>query len=113
MPYGRIFDVHCLNLWNCKISSKVVAMSMQGKLADGSEVAVKQLLTKAQQNMDDFLNEVVLLTSVKHRNLVKLKGCCLRGDRRLLVYEYLGNHDLADTLFGKFTITIYFRIPCM
>lgn len=73
---------------------------MQGTLADRTVVAIKQLLPKAQQNMDDFLNEVILLTSVKHRNLVKLKGCCLRGDRRLLVYEYVDNYDLAETLFG-------------
>ncbi|KAG0612456.1 hypothetical protein M758_6G029200 [Ceratodon purpureus] len=71
----------------------------KGTLADGSVVAVKQLLTRAQQSMDDFLNEVVLLTTVKHRNLVKLKGCCLRGDRRLLVYEFVDNYDLAETLF--------------
>uniref|UniRef100_A0A7I4FAN3 Protein kinase domain-containing protein n=1 Tax=Physcomitrium patens TaxID=3218 RepID=A0A7I4FAN3_PHYPA len=71
----------------------------KGKLADGSVVAVKQLTTNAQQNMDDFLNEVVVLTTVKHRNLVKLKGCCLRGDRRLLVYECVENYDLAETLF--------------
>ena len=74
---------------------------MQGQLLDGSQVAVKQLSTLAQQNMDDFLNEVVVLTAVKHRNLVKLKGCCLRGDRRLLIYEYVENFDLADILFGK------------
>lgn len=73
---------------------------MQGTLADRTVVAIKQLLPKAQQSMDDFLNEVILLTSVKHRNLVKLKGCCLRGDRRLLVYEYVDNYDLGETLFG-------------
>ncbi|KAG0612458.1 hypothetical protein M758_6G029300 [Ceratodon purpureus] len=73
----------------------------KGTLVDGSVVAVKQLLTRAQQNMDDFLNEVVLLTTVKHRNLVKLKGCCLRGDRRLLVYEFVDNYDLAETLFER------------
>lgn len=59
--------------------------------------------------MDDFLNEVVLLTSAKHRNLVKLKGCCLRGNQRLLVYEYMEKYDLADVLFGKCTITIGLR----
>lgn len=73
---------------------------MQGTLADHTVVAIKQLLPKAQQSMDEFLNEVILLTSVKHRNLVKLKGCCLRGDRRLLVYEYVDNYDLGETLFG-------------
>ena len=77
---------------------------MQGELDDGSVVAVKQLLTHAQQSMDDFLNEVIPLTSVKHKNLVKLKGCCLRGDRRLLVYEFVDNYDLAETLFGKLTL---------
>lgn len=73
---------------------------MQGTFADRTVVAIKQLLPTAQQNMDEFLNEVVLLTSVKHRNLVKLKGCCLRGNRRLLVYEYVDNYDLGKTLFG-------------
>jgi serine/threonine protein kinase len=65
-------------------------------------VAIKQLLIKTQQNIDEFLNEVVIITGVKHRNLVKLKGCCLRDNKRLLVYEYLENGDLAKVLFGKF-----------
>ncbi|KAG0603772.1 hypothetical protein M758_10G119500 [Ceratodon purpureus] len=71
----------------------------KGTLGDGSVVAVKQLFTREQQNLDDFLNEVILLTSVKHRNLVKLKGCCFRGNERLLVYEFVDNYDLSDTLF--------------
>ena len=80
----------------------------QGHLPDGSTVAVKQLLTPTQQTMDDFLNEVVLLTGAKHRNLVKLKGCCLRGNQRLLVYEYMEKYDLADVIFGKINTTIPF-----
>ncbi len=65
-------------------------------------MAIKQLSIKTQQNIDEFLNEVVIITGVKHRNLVKLKGCCLRDNKRLLVYEYLENGDLAKVLFGKF-----------
>lgn len=64
-------------------------------------MAVKQLFIKPRQNIDEFLNEVILLTGVKHRNLVKLQGCCLHGDRRLLVYEFIENNDLAHALFGK------------
>lgn len=64
-------------------------------------MAVKQLFIKPRQNIDEFLNEVILLTGVKHRNLVKLQGCCLQGDRRLLVYEFIENNDLAHALFGK------------
>ena len=80
-------------------------MFMQGTLSNGSEVAVKQLYTKSQQSLDDFLNEIVLVAAVKHRNLVKLKGCCIRKDQRLLVYEYVENGDLEQFLFGN--------IPCI
>jgi len=57
---------------------------------------------KTQKNIDEFLNEVVIISGVKHRNLVKLKGCCLRDNKKLLVYEYLENGDLANLLFGEF-----------
>jgi hypothetical protein len=77
---------------------------LQGILQDRSEIAVKQLLTNSQQGIDEFLNEIVLITNVRHKNLVKLKGCCLMGggaDKRLLVYEFIDNNDLAETIFGK------------
>ncbi|KAH9553252.1 hypothetical protein CY35_09G109000 [Sphagnum magellanicum] len=72
----------------------------KGIFASGVEVAIKQLFVKTQKNIDEFLNEVVIISGVKHRNLVKLKGCCLRDNKRLLVYEYLENGDLANLLFG-------------
>jgi serine/threonine protein kinase len=66
-------------------------------------VAVKQLFNESQQSIDEFLNEIVLITGVKHRNLVKLKGCCITTlKKRLLVYEYVENNDLEQALFvGK------------
>ncbi|CAK9236400.1 unnamed protein product [Sphagnum troendelagicum] len=72
----------------------------KGIFANEVEVAIKQLFVKTQKNIDEFLNEVVIISGVKHRNLVKLKGCCLRDNKRLLVYEYLENGDLANLLFG-------------
>ncbi|CAK9278435.1 unnamed protein product [Sphagnum jensenii] len=72
----------------------------KGILANGVEVAIKQLFMKPQKNIDEFLNEVVTISGVKHRNLVKLKGCCLRDNKKLLVYEYLENGDLTNLLFG-------------
>ncbi len=59
-------------------------------------MAVKLLTTKSDQGIDDFLNEVVSLTGIMHKNLVKLKGCCIHRTQRLLVYEFLENKDLAE-----------------
>lgn len=76
----------------------------QGYLQGNADpVAVKQLFIKNQQSITEFLNEVVVVTAIKHRNLVNLKGCCVREDQRLLVYEYLENNDLARHLFSKRT----------
>jgi serine/threonine protein kinase len=73
----------------------------KGCLADGTMVAVKLLTTKSHQGTDDFLNEVVSIIGITHKNLVKLKGCCLHRTQRLLVYEFLENKDLAEALWGK------------
>jgi serine/threonine protein kinase len=69
---------------------------------DGSEIAVKLLLPKVQQGMEEFSNEIVLVTSMRHKNLVKLKGCCF-GDQeqRILVYEFVENNNLAEVIFGN------------
>ncbi|KAG0559504.1 hypothetical protein KC19_10G110300 [Ceratodon purpureus] len=72
----------------------------KGILQNGSVVAVKQLFGKTSQGIDEFLNEVVLLTGMKHRNLVNLKGCCIREQQRLLVYEYVDNHDIDHVLLS-------------
>ncbi|CAK9258985.1 unnamed protein product [Sphagnum jensenii] len=74
----------------------------KGIFPNKNEVAVKQLFNESQQSIDEFLNEIVLITGVKHRNLIKLKGCCITtSKKRLLVYEYVENNDLVEALFGK------------
>ena len=77
---------------------------VQGVLPRNSTVAVKQLFVKNSGSIDAFLNEVVLITGMKHRNLVNLKGCCLREHQRLLVYEYVVNYDVKQVLLREFTI---------
>ncbi len=69
-------------------------------MLDGTNLAIKLLNTQSNQNIDDFLNEVVSITGIKHKNLVKLKGCCLHGTQRLLVYELVEKKNLAEALWG-------------
>nr|XP_018450332.1 PREDICTED: probable LRR receptor-like serine/threonine-protein kinase At1g56140 isoform X2 [Raphanus sativus] len=72
----------------------------KGKLNDGREVAVKLLSVGSRQGKGQFVAEIVAISAVQHRNLVKLYGCCYEGDHRLLVYEYLPNGSLDQALFG-------------
>jgi serine/threonine protein kinase len=76
----------------------------KGKLNDGREVAVKLLSVGSRQGKGQFVAEIVAISAVQHRNLVKLYGCCYEGEHRLLVYEYLPNGSLDQALFGEKTL---------
>jgi serine/threonine protein kinase len=79
----------------------------QGSLPDGTDVAVKKLNGRqTTQAAAEFLTEVKLLTSVRHRNLVRLLGCCTRGHERLLVYEFMSQNSLHKHLFGRLLSSI-------
>ncbi|XP_021636368.2 probable LRR receptor-like serine/threonine-protein kinase At1g56140 isoform X3 [Hevea brasiliensis] len=73
----------------------------KGTLSDGREVAVKQLSLASNQGKNEFIAEIAIISAVQHRNLVKLHGCCIEGNRRLLVYEYLENKSVDQAIFGK------------
>ncbi|KAI3810100.1 hypothetical protein L1987_19709 [Smallanthus sonchifolius] len=72
----------------------------KGTLEDGRVIAVKQLSVASHQGEAQFVAEIATISAVQHRNLVKLCGCCIEGDKRLLVYEYLENKSLDQALFG-------------
>uniref|UniRef100_A0A7N0UWD8 non-specific serine/threonine protein kinase n=1 Tax=Kalanchoe fedtschenkoi TaxID=63787 RepID=A0A7N0UWD8_KALFE len=73
-----------------------------GKLKDGRTVAVKRLYENNYKRVEQFLNEVEILTRLRHKNLVMLYGCTSRHSRELLlVYEYISNGTVADHLHGR------------
>lgn len=76
-------------------------MDNQGKLKNGDVVAIKVLSAKSAQGTREFLTEIKVIADIEHENLVKLCGCCIEGNQRILVYEYLENNSLAQTLLGK------------
>jgi len=78
-------------------------------LSTGGELAIK-LLKKSKQGVTEFLNEIVLLTSVRHKNLVTLKGCCVHGVQRLLVYEFVENQNLAEVLWGMVAFQSHYEV---
>ncbi|GAU14784.1 hypothetical protein TSUD_49960 [Trifolium subterraneum] len=73
-----------------------------GKLPDGREVAVKRLYEHNYRRVEQFMNEVNILTTLRHKNLVSLYGCTSRHSRELLlVYEYISNGTIACHLHGE------------
>ncbi|XP_060196194.1 cysteine-rich receptor-like protein kinase 2 isoform X1 [Lycium barbarum] len=82
-----------------KLGQGGFGMVYKGVLVDGREIAVKRLFINNKHRAADFYNEVNIISSVEHKNLVRLLGCSCSGPESLLVYEFLPNQSLDRFIF--------------
>lgn len=81
---------------------------MQGILPTGQEIAVKRLSKNSGQGIEEFMNEVLVIARLQHKNLVGLVGYCIEKEERILIYEYMSNKSLESFIFGSSPSSIPF-----
>ncbi|KAH9305292.1 hypothetical protein KI387_009696, partial [Taxus chinensis] len=73
----------------------------QGKLEDGTKVAVNRGNPRSEQGVTEFQLEIKMLSKLHHHHLLSLIGYCEEHCEMILVYEYMANGPLRSHLYGE------------
>ncbi|KAB5574529.1 hypothetical protein DKX38_001723 [Salix brachista] len=73
----------------------------RGVLPTGELVAIKRAQQGSMQGGLEFKTEIELLSRVHHKNVVSLLGFCFDRGEQMLIYEFVPNGSLMDSLSGK------------
>ncbi|CAM0948802.1 unnamed protein product [Alopecurus aequalis] len=76
-------------------------MVYRGTLDHDKEVAIKKSKVISENCREEFVNEIIILSQINHRNIVRLLGCCLEVDVPMLVYEFMSNGTLFEFLHSN------------
>ena len=80
----------------------------KGTLPDGQLIAIKRAQKESKQGGIEFKSEIELLSRVHHKNLVSLVGFCFEQEEQMLVYEYVPNGTLKDTITGTYVYPAWY-----
>lgn len=73
----------------------------KGMLENKTKVAIKKAKSIDNNQIEQFINEVIMLSEISHPNIVRLLGCCLETETPLLVYEFVSNKTVFHHLHEK------------
>ncbi|XWS16779.1 hypothetical protein CRYUN_Cryun33cG0008200 [Craigia yunnanensis] len=105
-----VYLIHCLLYVILRKEPPYLSLWIfQGMLKNGKIAAIKVLSAESRQGVREFVTEIKVISEIEHENLVKLYGCCIEDNHRILVYNYLENNSLAQTLLGSGRSNIQFN----